>query len=107
MIQIVAIEKCDEGFRVTDAKKRIHTCKSSEELWRTLETIASDTTIPTVHTEAAPRRRKRFSRRTTREQEEDLRKVGQAIVSTMPQAAPAFNLARDMLQQLGTLGRKR
>jgi len=106
--QIVAIEKIEDGLRITDAAKRVYDCKTASDLWDTISRISTSTDMPSIRTEAGPRRKRgRISRRTTRQQEEDLRRVGSALINAVPEAEPALNLARDMLQQLGTLGRRR
>lgn len=100
-VQIIGFEKMDRGFKIVDASQKIHECSSPSELWSILNSIAVDSSLPSVQT--GPKRmirKSRLHRRTTREQEEDLRKIGQTISNAVPGAGPAISLAGDFLRGL-------
>jgi len=89
------------GFVIYDSTRNQFTCNTPEELWSTLQKIVDQ---PVEAEKVVTTIRKG---RTTKQQEEDLRKIGQHLVSEVPMAGPVLNVAGDLLGRMASLGRKR
>lgn len=101
-MQIVGIKKDGESVIVIDALKREHRCGSGSDLWSTIQSILSDSSLPAVQVEKSQKvrsgpRRVGGRRRTTKEQEADIRRVGNLITQMVPGSDAALNIAGDIL----------
>lgn len=100
-MKIVGVERVSRGFIVHDSTQKQHVCNTPEILWKTLQEISDHP--DEVKINATPPRKGR----TTKEQEEDFRKLGTMLVSNVPAAGPVLNIAGDFMGRLASFGKKR
>lgn len=91
------------GFVIYDSTKKQYRCDTPEQLWKTLQEISDRPDEVRINGNPTPPRKGR----TTKEQEEDFRKLGTMLVSNVPAAGPVLNIAGDFMGRLASFGKKR
>jgi hypothetical protein len=90
------------GFVIYDSTQKQYRCDTPEQLWKTLQEIVDKPEAAQVNAPTPSRKG-----RTTKEQEEDFRKLGNLLVSNVPAAGPVLNIAGDFMGRLAGFGKKR